>query len=209
MLIDWKYSIFVRNFSICSIWVGSVRVGKLQVYRSRSFGAHSQQPTSVISQHKLLLLRRLTKLCNYNSHKSIMSTETDAVASATIELLEGRLHRLEYLLTGETTWTGQPSAAPKTDSLDDTVARRLNHLESTLNSLSKSNPAVRDVLQLCKPTLIQIVSLCLLFANQNKSRLPVPRSIPRNDIHQQRYHTRRSNDPKPRFNRLIICHRIP
>ncbi|KAI7971571.1 hypothetical protein EIK77_002572 [Talaromyces pinophilus] len=100
-----------------------------------------------------------------------MSTETDAVASATIELLEGRLHRLEYLLTGETTWTGQPSAAPKTDSLDDTVARRLNHLESTLNSLSKSNPAVRDVLQLCKPTLIQIVSFDTIPADLTTQNL--------------------------------------
>jgi hypothetical protein len=86
-----------------------------------------------------------------------MSTETDAIASATIELLEGRLHRLEYLLTGETQWTGQPSAAPKTGSLDDTVARRLNQLENTLNSLSKSNPAVRDVLQLCKFFLISMI----------------------------------------------------
>ncbi|EED17600.1 nuclear distribution protein RO10, putative [Talaromyces stipitatus ATCC 10500] len=77
-----------------------------------------------------------------------MSLETEAVASATIELLEGRLRRLEYLLTGDTQWTGKSSTAPKPDTLEDTVARRLTSLERTLNSLSKSNPAVRDVLQL-------------------------------------------------------------
>lgn len=136
--------------------------------------AHGVNPViSVISQHTLPLLRLLRSFA-FTTHESIMSTETDAVASATIELLEGRLQRLEYLLTGETQWTGHPSAAPKADSLDDTVARRLNSLESKLNSLSKSNPAVRDVLQLCKPTLIHVVSMCLLFANQNKSRLPFP-----------------------------------
>lgn len=103
-----------------------------------------------------------------------MSTETDAVASATIELLEGRLHRLEYLLTGETQWTGQPSAAPKTESLDDTVARRLDKLENTLNSLSKSNPAVRDVLQLCKllANLMLGCCCCLLIKLNPDSRFP-------------------------------------
>ncbi|OKL64343.1 hypothetical protein UA08_00681 [Talaromyces atroroseus] len=77
-----------------------------------------------------------------------MSLEASTIASATIEILEGRLRRLEYLLTGDSQWTGQPSAAPKPESFDDTVARRLNHLETALNSLSKSNPAVRDLLQL-------------------------------------------------------------
>lgn len=103
-----------------------------------------------------------------------MTTETDAVASATIELLEGRLHRLEYLLTGETQWTGQPSAAPKTESLDDTVARRLTNLESALNSLSKSNPAVRDVLHLCRllANLMFIGCSCLLIKLHPDSRFP-------------------------------------
>ena len=78
-----------------------------------------------------------------------MSLEASTVASATIEILEGRLRRLEYLLTGDSQWTGQPSAAPKPESFDDTVARRLSRLETALNSLNKSNPAVRDMLQLC------------------------------------------------------------
>jgi hypothetical protein len=77
-----------------------------------------------------------------------MSTESDAVAGATIELLEERLRRLTYLLTGATDWTGVPITPEKPTTLDDTVARRLARLESELEKLSRAVPAVRDVLQL-------------------------------------------------------------
>jgi hypothetical protein len=78
-----------------------------------------------------------------------MSLDNDSIAAATIELLEARLRRLEYFLTGDAQWTGQPTSAPKPESLEDTVSRRLAHLESDLEALSKSKPAVRDLLQLC------------------------------------------------------------
>ena len=77
-----------------------------------------------------------------------MALESDAVAGATIELLEARLRRLTYLLTGATDWTGVPTAPEKPASLDETVTRRLARLESELERLSRSVPAVRDVLQL-------------------------------------------------------------
>ncbi|EAW12783.1 putative nuclear distribution protein RO10 [Aspergillus clavatus NRRL 1] len=77
-----------------------------------------------------------------------MTLETDAVAGATIELLEARLQRLTYLLTGDASWTGIPTAPAKPNSLDDTVSRRLLRLEKDLERLSRSVPAVRDVLQL-------------------------------------------------------------
>jgi hypothetical protein len=77
-----------------------------------------------------------------------MSAESDAVAGATIELLEARLRRLTYLLTGATDWTGVPTTPEKPASLDETVARRLARLESELEKLSRAVPAVRDVLQL-------------------------------------------------------------
>ncbi|KAJ5851809.1 uncharacterized protein N7529_011194 [Penicillium soppii] len=77
-----------------------------------------------------------------------MSTESDAVAGATIELLEERLRRLTYLLTGATDWTGVPITPEKPTTLDDTVARRLARLESELEKLSRAVPAVRDILQL-------------------------------------------------------------
>lgn len=77
-----------------------------------------------------------------------MTFESDAVAGATIELLEARLRRLTYLLTGATDWTGVPTTPEKHTSLDETVSRQLAHLEAELDRLSRSVPAVRDVLQL-------------------------------------------------------------
>lgn len=77
-----------------------------------------------------------------------MSLESEAVASATIELLEARLRRLSYLLTGGSDWTGVPSTPEKPASLDETVSRRLARLERELEKLSRNVPAVRDVIQL-------------------------------------------------------------
>lgn len=77
-----------------------------------------------------------------------MTLESDAVAGATIELLEARLRRLSYLLNGDTHWTGEPSLPAKPDNLDDTVSRRLLRLEKDLEKLSKTIPAIRDVIQL-------------------------------------------------------------
>ncbi|RJE24990.1 Nuclear distribution protein, partial [Aspergillus sclerotialis] len=77
-----------------------------------------------------------------------MTLDSDAVAGATIELLEARLHRLTYLLTGDSNWTGEPTPPSKPDSLDSTVSRRLHRLEKDLEKLSRNVPAVRDVIQL-------------------------------------------------------------
>ncbi|KAJ5562667.1 hypothetical protein N7535_002887 [Penicillium sp. DV-2018c] len=77
-----------------------------------------------------------------------MTLESDAVAGATIELLEARLRRLTYILTGNTDWNGVPIAPEKPASSDETVTRRLARLEKELEQLSRSIPAVRDVLQL-------------------------------------------------------------
>jgi hypothetical protein len=77
-----------------------------------------------------------------------MTLENDAVAGATIELLESRLRQLTYLLTGDANWTGIPTAPAKPASLDDSVSRRLLRLERQLEKLSRNIPAVRDVLVL-------------------------------------------------------------
>ncbi|KAE8161731.1 hypothetical protein BDV40DRAFT_301097 [Aspergillus tamarii] len=77
-----------------------------------------------------------------------MTLENEAVARATIELLESRLRRLTYLLTGDANWTGVPTAPAKPASLDDSVSRRLLSLERELERLSRNIPAVRDVLLL-------------------------------------------------------------
>lgn len=77
-----------------------------------------------------------------------MTLESDAIAGATIELLEARLRRLTYLLGGATDWTGVPTTPEKPASLDETVSRRLARLERELQTLSRNVPAVRDVIQL-------------------------------------------------------------
>ena len=85
----------------------------------------------------------------HQQQTKMVVTENEKIAGATIELLEARLRRLEYFLTGDTHWTGQPTAAPKPETFDDTVARRLTRLNSALESLGRNVPAVQDVLQLC------------------------------------------------------------
>ncbi|KAJ5573989.1 uncharacterized protein N7459_008416 [Penicillium hispanicum] len=77
-----------------------------------------------------------------------MTVESDAIAGATIELLEARLRRLAYLLGGATDWTGVPTEPEKPASLDETVSRRLVRLERDLEKLSRNSPVVRDVIQL-------------------------------------------------------------
>ncbi|KAJ5099477.1 hypothetical protein N7532_006478 [Penicillium argentinense] len=77
-----------------------------------------------------------------------MSVESDAVAGATIELLEARLHRLSYLLTGGSDWTGVPTTPHKPASHDETVSRRMARLVKELENLSRAVPAVRDVIKL-------------------------------------------------------------
>lgn len=101
-----------------------------------------------------------------------MSLEREAVASATIELLEARLRRLEYLLTGETRWGGEPTPPPRPDSLDHTVARRLARLEEDLEALSARKPVVQDVLQLRTSIYLSIYNLQTLIEDLNRRAIP-------------------------------------
>ena len=78
-----------------------------------------------------------------------MTLESDAVAGATIELLEARLRRLSFLLTGDTQWTGEPLLPAKPENLDDSVSRRLVQLEKDLDKLSRHIPVIQEVIQLC------------------------------------------------------------
>ncbi|KAL4778062.1 hypothetical protein BJX76DRAFT_363091, partial [Aspergillus varians] len=75
-------------------------------------------------------------------------TQIELTAASTLHLLEARLHRLTYLLTGDTAWTGTPTPPSKPASHDETVSRRLQRLEGDLESLSARFGAVRDVLGL-------------------------------------------------------------
>lgn len=99
-----------------------------------------------------------------------MTVESDTVAGATIELLEARLHRLSYLLTGNSDWIGIPNTPSKPTSHDETISRRLSSLEKELQKLSKSVPAVREIIQL---------RTFLLQSPRAETPLPI-----RNKIHQ-------------------------
>lgn len=115
-----------------------------------------------------------------------MALENDAVAGATIELLEARLQRLTYLLTGDASWTGTPTAPAKPASLDDTVSRRLFRLEKDLENLSRNIPAVRDVLQLRKHPFLYLANEPKLTRRDSDDRFPdlfrptPPQSVPEN-----------------------------
>ncbi|KAL2856279.1 hypothetical protein BJX68DRAFT_230426 [Aspergillus pseudodeflectus] len=70
-------------------------------------------------------------------------------ASSTLHLLESRLHRLTYLLTGDAAWTGSPTPPAKPSSYEETISRRLLHLESELERLRDRSAVARDLLGLC------------------------------------------------------------
>ncbi|EZF31236.1 hypothetical protein H109_00466 [Trichophyton interdigitale MR816] len=86
---------------------------------------------------------------------------TTNTAADTIELLETRLRRIEFLLTGQTNWAGEPEqAAEPPASVRETVSARLAELEHGLRRLSARVPAVQDVLKLYSryPDLFQSAS---------------------------------------------------
>lgn len=110
---------------------------------------HPQTRYSIMA-HELQGRKHISQTSKLSPAFCRMALENDSIAGTTIELLEARLQRLTYLLTGDTSWTGTPTAPAKPASLDDTVSRRLLRLEKDLENLSRTIPAVRDVLQLRK-----------------------------------------------------------
>lgn len=71
-------------------------------------------------------------------------------AADTIELLETRLRRIEYLLTGDSSWSGESVGVSQTPvPPKESVTSRLASLENVLRELSGKVPAVRDMLRLC------------------------------------------------------------
>ncbi len=83
-----------------------------------------------------------------------MATAADdnitTAAAATIQLLESRLRRVEFLLTGDTSWTGEPiRLSPPLVAAKESVAAHLASLEYDLKRLAAQVPVVQDVLGLC------------------------------------------------------------
>lgn len=72
-----------------------------------------------------------------------------SLAADTVELLETRLRRLEFMLTGDISWTGEVVGLNPVSVLDDTVSARMEALENELLKLMAKVPAVKDVLNIC------------------------------------------------------------
>jgi len=70
----------------------------------------------------------------------------EATAADTIDLLETRLRRLEYALSGNTPWTGD--SAVDEQARGATITTRLAALETDLKKLSGRSGVVQDVLKL-------------------------------------------------------------
>ena len=69
-----------------------------------------------------------------------MDNTFDGTALETIDLLESRLRRLEYVI-------GQGNSLEE-DKLS--AAKRLDHLEHTLHQLASKSSVVQELLRLCK-----------------------------------------------------------
>ena len=85
-----------------------------------------------------------------------MTTEAQNDANSThasLDLLEVRLRRLEYLLSGSSSLDGVPDSVTKPASGDDAVLGRLRTLQAGLDRLRKNDGVagemVRDVETLC------------------------------------------------------------
>ncbi|KAL4933092.1 putative nuclear distribution protein RO10 [Aspergillus undulatus] len=89
--------------------------------------------------------------------------------ASTLFLLESRLHRLTYLLTGDTTWSGTPEPPVRPSSHDETVARRLAKLEGDLEQLKLREGLVGDLLGVYDrfPDLFKPSSSSTQFTNIN------------------------------------------
>jgi hypothetical protein len=90
-------------------------------------------------------------------------TSNEASALATLNMLEERLHRLEFLLHGSSNAVGIPDPAPARATQDDTVSTRLAGLESGLHRLSSKHGLVKDILDMrenpgrINPTIVLIL----------------------------------------------------
>ncbi|KAI5290492.1 hypothetical protein KEM54_001382 [Ascosphaera aggregata] len=89
-----------------------------------------------------------------------MRDSATVLAVDTIELLETRLKRLEYLLTGDVSWSGKARGVTYPNSINETVTARLKNVESELFKLMARVPAVREILALHTrfPDLFQSIS---------------------------------------------------
>lgn len=84
---------------------------------------------------------------------SVEASDPEVAARATLALLETRLHRLEFLLTGKSNEFGIPHSVLEPANSNDPIRTKLNNLEDGLQNLKNlGGPAgmvLRDIDRLC------------------------------------------------------------
>lgn len=78
-----------------------------------------------------------------------MTDDIEQTARDTVDLLEQRLRRIEYFLTGHDPAQESLQEAVA-EGKDRTVLTRLAKVENSLAKLASSSPVVEDLLKLCK-----------------------------------------------------------
>ena len=77
-----------------------------------------------------------------------MSAPTDEVALETIELLESRLRRVQFLLTGDSDSVDAVRYQTNDSAKDQTVGSRLSKLELEFDRLCARSDTVKDIIKL-------------------------------------------------------------
>ncbi|KAI5284426.1 hypothetical protein KEM52_002919 [Ascosphaera acerosa] len=95
----------------------------------------------------------------------------DLLAAETVELLDARLRRLEYLLTGDVTFAGEARGISRPANPAETAAVRLRKIEAELRGLAARIPAVRDLLRI-SPTSAPDTRFPDLFQTPPREQLP-------------------------------------
>ena len=78
-----------------------------------------------------------------------MTDDTERTARETVDLLEQRLRRIEYFLTGHDP-AQEPLQEAAADRKDRTVLTHLSQVGQNLTKLASKSPTVNDLLKLCK-----------------------------------------------------------
>ena len=92
-------------------------------------------------------------ICTLCNRIAADMNEPEAAALSTLELLETRLHRLEFLLTGASNDDGVPDQITNPPQSNETIWAKLDALEAELARLKKlsgtAGAVVRDIERLC------------------------------------------------------------
>lgn len=95
----------------------------------------------------------LTEFLVIQVKMSVEVADPEVAARATLALLETRLHRLEFLLTGKSNDSGRPFSVTAPANANGTIRTKLNVLEDELKNLKNlGGPAgtvLRDIDRLC------------------------------------------------------------